>query len=262
MYLYAFIAVVIFIVIFYKQKTLTVVSAYFDIKSKRSDNEYDIRMKNLLSKLNCNLVFYTTPDKIEILKEYRGIYADKTTFIPTELDNISAIRKFGLDFWKIQNQLYDDARYKDMPYLGAVWYSKKDFMLDAITQNIYNTTHFAWVDAGVYDRDITGSTLNVNSNLLTNKIVMYGLTSIKSQTTEYFNSKIEDFIAGDTYIGDKESIVDYIRLYDQTVDEYLEKNMCIYMDQNIMSTIVVRLSDKFILFEGYWRTLFKKLLQS
>jgi hypothetical protein len=257
-----FIIILIIFIIIDKQKSLTVVSAYYDIPSKRSSEIYHERLKRFLGKLDCNMVFYTSSDQIEKLKSYRGKYNYKTKFYILEKDELQSIKKYGLDFWKEQCILYKDTTYENKPYLGAIWNNKKEFVINAISKNDFNTSHYAWIDAGLIENDISKEVLVPNTGLLSDKVTLYSVNNIPQNEVVFFDHTMPDYIAGDTYFGPKNKLLDYSGHFDTVMKLYTDNGKSVYMDQNVMTTLAKQYKDQYHIVQTdfKWRQLFKMLV--
>ncbi len=253
---------IVILIIIKREKTLTVVSAYYDIPSKRSSEVYHQRLKRFLGKMNCNMVFYTSEDLLPKLKEYRTKYMDRTKFYIVEKDDLYSVKKYGLDFWKDQCVLYKDSTYENKPYLGAIWNNKKNFMMDAISRNDFNDTHYAWIDAGIIENDTEVEVMNINTGILTDKVTLYSVNDIPDNDILFFDHAMPDYIAGDTYIGQKDKLIKYNEHFDAVMKKYLDEGRSVYMDQNVMTTLAKMYKDEYniVKTEFKWRQLFKMLV--
>ena len=162
----------------------TVVSAYFRVPSKYLQEQYLYWIKNFLEHIPCHLVFFTDPDLVPLFTAWRGIYNDRTVFIPFNLDDAEAYKKYGRAFWEAQLEKDGEFDYRELfkkkinnphlyasweaelakyneierakllttkmhnPRLYVIWYEKKEFVLKAIALNAFHHEKFMWCDAG------------------------------------------------------------------------------------------------------------------
>lgn len=255
-----FILVILFLLLQQRKNSITVVSAYYNIPSKRPADEYHQRLKSFLGKLDCNLVFYTSSDLVDTLKLYRQRFIDKTKFIVMEIEDLEFMKRYGFDFWKKQCDKSADPAHIDKPLLGGIWYSKKSFLEDTININPFNSTHFAWIDAGVIEFDTYDNTININENMLhdDDNMYVYAVNDIP-RYLRYFDKSMPDYVAGDTYYGSIDACKKHIQRYDEVIDDYLSHDMSIFDDQNILTSLSI-MYDDYNVSIGTWRTLFNKIV--
>lgn len=119
---------------YYKQDNITLVTALYMIKSKRSIKYYINWMDKLL-KINASFIFYAHKSLIDIAKEMRPLnLLNKTNFIVLEMDEFYSYKKFGLEF---QETFKLELEHKDLlhPPLYLVWAEKCSFLKKAIKNN-------------------------------------------------------------------------------------------------------------------------------
>ena len=131
---------------------VTIVTAYFDIPSKRPSSAYLPWIKRMMS-LRDNMVIFTTPDQVEDLRRLRR--NRPTRFVTMQLNETRLVRQYGMEFWQNQNSLLDQGveRYLHSKELYIVWNSKGHFLEQAMDLHPFPKSRFyAWVDMG-YLRD-------------------------------------------------------------------------------------------------------------
>lgn len=117
----------------YKPDDLTIVTAYYKIKSKHSYPEYLRRLKNFV-KLNHSIVFFASKTFINIIKKMRPSNLQyKTIFIEMEMEDFYSYKNFKKEF---NESFYVDIenRYHTVP-LYLVWAEKCSFLKKAIINN-------------------------------------------------------------------------------------------------------------------------------
>lgn len=86
------------VIVKHNQDDLTIVTAFYAIKSKHSFAEYLMRINNFL-KLNHSMVFFTQKALINIIKEMRPKYLhNKTIFVQMEIEDFYSYKNFGKEF--------------------------------------------------------------------------------------------------------------------------------------------------------------------
>ena len=133
------------------QDNVTIVTAYFDIPSKRPSSDYLPWIRRMMA-LHDNMVVFTSSNQMDMMRQLRG---DRPTrLVAMELNETKLVRQYGMDFWERQNSL-DPAveRYLHSKELYIVWNSKGHFLQQAMDLNPFPGSDFyAWVDVG-YLRD-------------------------------------------------------------------------------------------------------------
>jgi hypothetical protein len=122
----------------YTSSPLTVVSGYWKIKSKHTDEDYDKWFKNTLV-LNAPYVFFHGDDETKNrISKFRGDL--ETVFIKRNIEDFKSAKTYD-DKWTHDYHLPD-------PRLGKIWTEKVKMVDEAIKLNPYNSEWFAWIDAG------------------------------------------------------------------------------------------------------------------
>jgi len=153
---------------------LTVVSGYWKIKSKHTDDEYDKWFNNTLSLNSPYVFFYDDEFTKERISKFRGQIP--TTYIKRPISSFTSSKSYK-DSW-----VHDV--HVPTPELGKIWIEKVAMMNEAIKINPYKSDWFAWVDAGnAYYRDdkppsYPWPSSNILSKLPKDKIVYVG-TNVK-----------------------------------------------------------------------------------
>ena len=132
----------------YPQDDLTLVSAYYKIRSKYKYSEY-LQWINNSVLLNKSFVFFTNKEFMPILKEMRPKELHyKTVFIEQEMEDFYSYKNFYNEFNK---SFYIDKEngYHSFP-LYLVWAEKCKFLQKAIINNYFNSKCFYWIDIGIF----------------------------------------------------------------------------------------------------------------
>ena len=121
---------------------VTLVSAYFQMKSKFPVNRYEMWIRNFM-KIKSNKLIFTDKESIgSIVKFDTGntiyVVMKKEEFLVTKYDQE----------WKY-NKTIDHEKYHTED-LYKVWAEKTNFLSRAIEMNPYNTEYFVWCDIGCF----------------------------------------------------------------------------------------------------------------
>lgn len=159
--------VLLFLLVRVPSNPLTVVSGYWKIKSKHTDEEYDNWFKNTLSLNSPYIFFYEDDETKNKISKFRGNL--DTIFIKKTIEDFSSSYIY-------KNTWIHDYHLPE-PNLGKIWIEKVKLIDESIALNPYNSDWFAWIDAGnSYYRNIKPSKeiwprANVLSNLPKDKII-------------------------------------------------------------------------------------------
>jgi hypothetical protein len=211
------------------QNQVTLVTAYFDIPSKRPSSEYLPWIQHMMS-LQDNMVIFTSPEQVETIKLLRG--KRPTQLIALELSETVLAKQYGMEFWERQNSLEPGMeKYLHSKELYIVWNEKGHFLEKAIADNHFGSDFFAWVDMG-YLRD----------DLLDDKrMIRYLPTELTSEQAMFLDVRklVQDNYLGGGFIGGyKEGLLQwtksYYELLDANKDRFLGKDQP-WMFQNCVN---------------------------
>ena len=215
----------------------TVVTAYYKVKSKFSDAQYDEWMQTFL-KIPFNLVVYTDQESATRIKKYRGN-------LPMHLIIKQFEDLYYYKFYENYKKMYaNDPNKKHSPALYVIWAEKIKFVNDAIEKDYYNSDFFVWCDIGTF-RDINyfSDIFPQIKHMVHNKI-SFGMIN------DFENHEIQNKLmaygghiqraAGNIQTGDKTSWKLYNILWDNTVNDLRSNNIDFSNDQRVMGTIALR----------------------
>lgn len=122
----------------------TIVTAYYRVKSKHSNAEYDEWIKTFAGTLENPVVFF---GEAEWCKKFKAMRGDKPTRCVTL--PFSELPCAGLTDW---NEVWQNDKFKHLhtPDLYVVWNSKPSLVKNAISLNPFSSEIFAWVDVGCF----------------------------------------------------------------------------------------------------------------
>jgi len=123
-----------------KNNNISVISAFYPLKSSiYSIEQYRSWIRNLC-KIPCSLIIFTTEIyALEIYQE-RHKYLDKTHVIVKPFNSFAMTCPSMMDLWKSQKGSYE---------LYAMWSLKQELVRIAIHQNIFKSEWFVWCDIGI-----------------------------------------------------------------------------------------------------------------
>ena len=235
----------------YPQDDLTLVTAYYKIRSKYSAGRYSGWIKNIVI-LNKSMVFFSNKAFMPILKELRPKeYLHKTVFIELEMEDFYSYKNFYKNF----NESYYidiERRIHSIP-LYLVWAEKCTFLKKVILANYFNSKCFYWVDAG-YFRDSLEKMKTYADKGWPTPIKCLQDNRVLMTQTNYFSfnekQKIINFdsgahkrlqkyvnVAGGFFGGQVENTLKFINLYYEALRKFIEKKIFIGKDQNVFAYV-------------------------
>jgi hypothetical protein len=128
----------------------TVVSAYYDIKSKYPGTWYDGWMANMLHMTDA-MVIFTSADLVAQMAHHRSHAKNRTVIISLPLQDLQVLRMYNDSVWA--RQVDKDPWKKVHRFnhnLYAIWLSKPWFVLEAIRYNFFQSDFYTWTDMGCF----------------------------------------------------------------------------------------------------------------
>lgn len=123
----------------------TLVTAYYEVKSKHDHNLYHQWGKTLLS-LACPIVIFVEPRHVEMIREWRG--NKPIHIVPLPFEDLEMWKKYKAT-WAHQHEI-DPEQSIHSPELYAIWAMKTTFVEFAIDANPFDTEYFFWCDFGAF----------------------------------------------------------------------------------------------------------------
>jgi hypothetical protein len=228
---------------------ITLVTAFYKIKSKHSYNEYLQWMNNIL-KINSSIVFYTESSLSKKIKKMRPKqFENRTIWIQYNMNDFYTYKNYLKDF-KETYRIDIEKSYHTVP-LYLVWAEKCKMLENAIIKNYFNSTCFYWVDAGFFrNSSKINSYLNnwpSPKNCFEDPRVIFNVirTSSKSEIEELKNFNINTHlkfqnrsnVGGNMFGGHYEYIKKFVSLYYNTIELFIENKIFIGKDQNLFAFI-------------------------
>jgi len=126
----------------YPQDDLTIVSAYYKMKSKHKLEEYFTWIRNF-ALLTKSLVFFSNKEFMPTFKQFRPkeLY-HKTVFIELEMEDFYAYNNFYNQFQE-SFKIDHENSYHTVP-LYLIWAEKPTFVKKAILSNYFHSKCFFW----------------------------------------------------------------------------------------------------------------------
>ena len=237
----------------YKQDDLTLVSAYYKIKSKHLPEEY-LKWLNNLVMLNKSFVFFTSKKFMHTLKKMRPkeLYY-KTVFIELEIEDFYSYIYFYKQF-KHSFQIDIENSYHTIP-LYLIWAEKCMFLKKAILNNYFNSKCFYWIDAGYFREDKKNMRKYLNNWPSTkkcfkdNRLLMgqvKNFSEIEKKNIVNFDyaahKRLERHlnVAGNFFGGQIRNTIKFINFYYEALRLFIKNKKFIGKDQNIYTYVAFK----------------------
>ncbi|KAL7545583.1 hypothetical protein ACHAWF_008932, partial [Thalassiosira exigua] len=218
----------------------TIVTAYFEVQSKHSREEYLDWMSNFLS-LDDNMVIFTTPDMVSTMKSFRAHYLSKTYFIEMEMSDLPAARRYNRTFW--QNQLdmdFEKGIHKSYE-LFWIWLSKSWLLSEAIRINPFSTDIFVYSDIGCFrSKEYNHKTLIQHRNVLPKEAALFAAftTPDPPKDTTFWNDKRQGhfYHVGGWIAGYSHALLKFHQRFEEVMDQFVEGNLFVGEDQAVLQS--------------------------
>lgn len=231
-------------------KTVTVVTCYYKVKSKYTFDKYNTWINKFLSNIKCNIIIFTSSDLVEYFESFK-IYNENIFIIVKELYDLDIYKKY-INIWDEQWNM-DNQKNIRTKYTYIIWNSKVNFLKDAIELNPFNSDKFIWNDIGVI-RD--NKYINILKYYPDYNQISVGKIDIillnyfdPNEKTKFFQDKI--YFAGGIFGSDVNTLLKYHSLYYAKFDEYIINNKFIGCDQQLISSIYLENMDMFNTIKSY-----------
>jgi hypothetical protein len=140
---------------YYNKMACTLVTAYYEIKSKFNKEQYLSWAEQFLQ-LKSPIVCFTEQNTAETIQQMRGDLPIHIIIMPFEELQMWQLYK---DKW-IEHYTMDPESNKHSPQLYALWAQKAFFVETAITVNPFSTSYFFWCDIGAFRTPIHQNVVN------------------------------------------------------------------------------------------------------
>lgn len=229
----------------------TIVTCYYRSPAKHSPQQYDEWMENFLTTVHQEMVIFCDEESYEQIKKYREQDASKTKIYLLPLYETHCGHPSKHEFW-MNEWRRDIERGIHHPNLYIIWNEKAKFVERVIELNPFDTDFFCWCDIGcfrnkaelpLFQQEWPASSFLASAQ----KDKMYFLNIMPFQEKDYEihpNGLTRSFervvrIGGTMFLGHQNVFKQWITLFYQTMDRYIEHNYFAGKDQNIMATMYI-----------------------
>lgn len=224
----------------------TVVTAYFRIPSKHSDDEYDKWMQNFLSMVDA-MVIFTSSDLVHLITTHRSAKMRRTQIIEINLAAFGVTNMFGPSFWQEQIDMDPEKSIHQSYELFWIWLNKPFFVAEAIQLNPFNSDIFAWSDIGCYrDNSFNDKRWLQHLEWVSKQriLAMAWREPKETSVTRFIKAEHEPsgdwFMGGSQLVGYRETWRKFHRLFEEIIREYAQLGLFIGDDQPIFQTVCRR----------------------
>ena len=218
----------------------TIVTAYYEIKSKFNKSQY-LEWGKTFMKLHAPIILFTEEHlipELEILREDRPI-----KFIPIPFNELDTWKLYK-DKW-IEHHAIDPENRYHTPELYAIWAQKAFFVENAIKSNYFNTNYFFWCDFGAFrDPNIDHNILETfpqikyfnNDKLLLQSICDLSESDKKIEKDSLYipNVWTDIRLVGGLWGGSTIACIEWKRNYHIMLEKYFKNGLFAGKDQTVM----------------------------
>lgn len=237
----------------------TIVTCYFKIPSKHSQENYKKWMTNMLTNISTPMVIFCDPESESFITELRKDYINKTHIIVLSIDDFYT-SKYKDKFIE-HHEIDPEKKIHSVP-LYMIWAEKSNFLKRAKTLNPFNSNFFFWCDIGCFrnrqeKNDVKLDMIKFFPNerkvrsIPTNKVILIqtGRFAPNCCSLNSNGLTIEEFtyyshtISGTMFGGHSEIIDEWHQKYYETLERFIDNNRFAGKDQSIMANMFVQYPD-------------------
>lgn len=242
----------------------TVVSAYYDMKSKFGHEVYLGWIKDFM-RLKCDIVFYTDEESLPTIQD---MATDKHNikFVVLPREEWTAYQRNGGEFWDRQREIDTDntpSAPDHSPDLYCIWYEKMYFVQRTIQDNPFNSQYFIWCDAGVIRDPMWllevhhfGCGTHERAELPRNKIVLLNIKPYTREDLKYYSDNgvmpsNKDLMGGGIQGAFADTWAKWIETYNKEFDRMHAQGKFVGKDQDILNILAYTRQDLVQRVEGF-----------
>lgn len=233
-----------------EKKSVTIVTAYYCVKSKHSPQKYHTWIRNLLLGMGrfCKMVIFTSPDLINYMNAIcnQNIKGALFTVIGIPMREFKLLQRYPLKIWAHQYSMDPQKARGRTVECYLIWNSKLIFMKEAIEKNVYGSDKFAWIDIGSFR--------NADTTILEHFPVYERISEDKIDIMliqPYLPYEMNQLIffntvhLGGMFGGGIEAVNQLFQLFYKALDVYISGKQFAGCDQQILSTCYMRAPELF-----------------
>lgn len=225
------------------EERTTVVTAYFKIASKHSDDDYDNWMKNFLS-MDDAMVIFTSTELVPWITTNRRSKLCRTHVVGVNLSTFAVAAMFTQPFWQKQLDMDPEKSIHQSYELFWIWLNKPFFVAEAIQLNPFRSEIFAWSDIGCYrDGSFNGAKWLRHVELVSKDrlLAMAWREPKETSVTRFIKAEHEPsgdwFMSGSQLVGYRQTWRRFVQSFEVVIHEYAQLGLFIGDDQPIFQTV-------------------------
>jgi galactoside 2-L-fucosyltransferase 1/2 len=157
----------------------TIVTSYFPFVTRSSDDE-SIWISNVLS-LQDAMIIFTSSECEDMVYNMRTHATNRTLVIVVKLQDMSVVKKYGMEFWKNQRDAEENQKTFRADHRVYITNNEKmSFVHQSIAMNPFGSAYFVWVDIGILRHTRYNGMSLITDSLMFNedKVLMLDITTL------------------------------------------------------------------------------------
>lgn len=138
----------------------TIVTAYYPIKSKNSNESYREWYRNFFKCVTADVVCFCPP---ELVKEFKSLARPNHQIVGRDFYSWEMMSEKRMEVWRELNKNDPEVAVGHTPELYAIWGAKQEFVREAM--NLLDSEIFVWCDIGCF-RDIRDGSFKLTKNFI------------------------------------------------------------------------------------------------
>ena len=240
--------------------SVTIVTAWYQLKNKFNNSQYKVWLSNFLNNINCNIVIFTDNNSKDLLYPYAN--KPNVKVIIKEISDFSTYKY--RDKWLSNHRRNIHLNKRISWALNMLWCEKIAFVKE-ISEQI-NSDWYIWCDIGYFRGRNEDTPLNnlkkfpsvdklvsLNTEKIYYAMVSNKMPYIKNCVCQKNSVGLPvkqpvlsvDLIAGGFFISHKNKIDTHYTLFYNQLYKYLDYSYIIKDDQTILNDVILNNSDNY-----------------
>ncbi len=226
-------------------KKSTIITAYFEIKSKYPSHHYFKWIKNFLT-IKDPVVIITSATLKQFMIDNRPAHLE-TKIIVRNMSQFFVRKRYGDAFWEKQHMMDIEKSIHKGEYLYWIWDEKSHWLKEIAILNPFQSKNFVWMDMGAFRNTKYNNKLVIQSDFTNNKVLANKMIFLRiSKAIRWLQSrymskfiykdviKFNMYLGGGIFGGTKDAILRWHDTFYSEMDTWAKDNKFIGKDQTIM----------------------------